>query len=149
MSRLANWQTNLSSLIELRRHQLFHFPSHNCGLWALEAIEAITGNNHIELYKNKFKTEKGAAKLLRQVDKVSSTQEMLQKVLGCEPQPIAFARMGDIVIANETTALGLPGDMILFGHVPGVCYGSISFFVGEFGLVQIDTLQLGNTLWVS
>lgn len=150
MTRLANWQNNLSSLIEQKRKEPFDFPTWNCLTWAAFAIKAVRGDDILAKYHGKYKTEKGAASLLRKIDKVTSSQALLEKHLG-EPRPVAFARMGDIVLLEnpDELHLELPADVKLFGPVPGVCYGQFSFFVGEFGLVEVNTMLLGQALWVS
>ncbi len=147
--RLDNWQSNLSALIEDKRNEPFAFPTHNCLMWAFSAIEAVTGQDLSLSYRGKYKDEKTAALLLRKVDDVKTSKALLIKKLG-KARPIAFARHGDIVLVDAKFAkLELPGDFRLFGPVPGVCYGSVSYFVGELGLVQVDTLRLGQTIWVS
>lgn len=149
MARLDNWQNNLSSLVEAKRSVAFDFPNWNCLMWAASAIEAVKGQDILAAYHGKYKDEKAAARLLRKLDKVSTSQELLEKHLG-EPKPVAFARHGDIVLVNPAeTGLELPADIELFGPVPGVCYGAISYFVGETGLVEVETLRLGQALWVS
>lgn len=149
MTRLANWQNNLSSLIESKRNEPFDFPTWNCLEWAAAGIIAINGQDILEKYRGRYKTEKGAAKLLRQIDKVTTSEDLLCKYLS-DPKPVAFARMGDIVLVNpDDTELELPADTELFGPVPGICYGPVSFFVGENGLVSVDTFRLGRALWVS
>lgn len=149
MTRLANWQTNLSALIEDKRNEPFDFPKWNCLMWASSGIEAVNGSKILAKYEGKYKTQKAAAKLLRKLDNVTTSQALLEKHLG-ELRPIAFARHGDIVLADENTGgLVLPADLALFGPVPGVCYGPISYFAGEQGLIDVPTLQLGHCLWVS
>ena len=149
MARLDNWQNELSSFIEEKRHVAFDFATWNCMFFVLGGIEAVTGIDYAAAYKGKFKTEKGAARLLRRIDNVANSKEFLEKHFG-EAKPIAFARHGDIVLVNPDEAgLQLPTDIELFGVVPGLCYGSVSYFLGEFGLVQVDTLRLGQTIWVS
>jgi hypothetical protein len=149
MARLENWQTNLSSLINSKRELPFNFPTFNCLLWAFEAIEAVTGNDLGIDYRGNFTTPLSAGRLMRKIDKVETSQALLEKYLG-ELQPISFARTGDIVFASTSEEdLELPADTELFGPVPGVCYGTISYFVGEFGLIEFETLKLGQALWVS
>ena len=149
MARDPNWQSQLSELIENKRNEPFNFPTWNCLIWACAAVKAVNGLDIHGKHDGKYKTPEGAAKLMRKSEQVESSQAMLEKYLG-ELKPIAFARHGDIVLAEkEVTDLGLPADTALFGSVPGVCYGSVSFFVGEFGLVTVPTLQLGHCLWVS
>ena len=88
-------------------------------------------------------------KLLKKLDGVSSSQELLEKHFG-DTKHIGLARMGDIVLArNGAFDLGLIASMDFFGSVPGVCFGPISYFVGEAGLVEVETLKLDKALWVS
>lgn len=149
MARLDNWQNNLSALIEAKRNEPFIFKTHNCLLWVLSAVEACTGKDLAEPYRGNYTTEKSAARLLRKIDKADSCLAMLQKHLG-ELKPIAFARAGDIVILDPSKSdLELPTDTNLFGLVPGVCYGVVSYFVGEHGLIEYETLRLEGALWVS
>lgn len=149
MARLDNWQTNLSTYLEEKRNIPFDFATWNCMFFAVGAAEAITGENPLQRYVGKFKTEKQAAIMLRKLDKVSSSLEFLEKYFA-ESKPIAFARIGDIVLVDASeTEMALCSDGELFGLVPGVCYGSTSFFLGENGLIDFPTLRLGSTIWVS
>ena len=147
--RKENWQNDLSSYLDSVRHTPFDFPTHNCLMFVFGAIEAITGQDLGEPYRGKYKDERSAARLLRKTDNVKTSEELLEKHFG-EPKPLAFARLGDIVFVDPLNAeLELPSDIDLFGPVPGICYGSVSFFVGENGLLQFETLRLDKTLWVS
>lgn len=147
--RLDNWQNNLSLFIEEKRNVPFDFPNWNCLFWTIGCVEQVIGQDYLAAYRGQFKTEKGAAKLLRKIDKVDTSQAFLEKYFG-EVKPVAFARKGDIVLVDpEETGLDLPADAALFGTVPGICYGTISYFLGENGLVEFETLRLGGSLWVS
>lgn len=147
--RHDNWQTQLSELIESKRSEPFAFGTFDCSLWAMLAVEAVNGLNMYERYIGKYSTPTGALKKLRQVDQVKQPIELFQKYLG-DSQPIAFAKKGDIVFtSNPSLDIELPTDFDLFGPVPGVCYGQNSIFVGEHGLLEINTLQLDCCLWVS
>lgn len=149
MARLDNWQNNLHGLIEEHRHTPFDFATWNCAFWVSACNEAVVGFDPTAEYKGKFKTEKQAAVLLRKLDKVSTTQELFEKRFS-EARPIAFAKMGDIVLVDPAAALlDLPADVDLFGAVPGICYGQLSYFVGEHGLIEVETLKLGQAIWVS
>lgn len=149
MTRLINWQTNLSALIEAKRAEPFDFTKHNCLMWAFDAVKAVTGEDFSLDYRGKYKNEKIAALMLRKIDDVKTPKELLIKKLG-KTKPIGFSKIGDIVLVNPNKAgLELAGNIRLFGEVPGVCYGQTSFFVGEFGLIQIETLRLGSTICLS
>lgn len=148
--RQEDWPTELSSLIERRMDCPFDFPEFNCLMFAFETIEAMIGEDLSGDYRGKYKSEAEAKKLLKKVDNVSTSQELLIKKLGQELKPIAFGRMGDIIFLNEKVAeLGDTAGVDLFGPIPGVCYGTVSYFVGEFGLVPLPTLQMSSALWVS
>lgn len=149
MARLDNWQTNFSLYLEEKRNVSFDFALWNCLFFAVGAAETITGENPLQRYVGKFKTEKQAAILLRKLDNVSTSEQFLEKYYG-EQKPVAFARIGDIVLVDPNeTELDLCSDASLFGLVPGVCYGLNSYFLGENGLIDFPTLRLGSTIWVS
>jgi len=148
--RHDNWQTRLSDLIEANREKPFDFVSHNCLLWAGLGIKAVTGKNPVSKVAGNYADERSALIYLRNKEKVKDVPEFLAKTLGQEQRAIAFARQGDIVFANTESVEDLSINCgKIFGEVPGVCYGSISYFVGEFGLVSCETLKLSRTLWVS
>lgn len=139
--RLDNWQNNLSELIERRKPEPYHIAKFNCLMWALEGANAVTGIDHYAPFRGKFKTVRGAASVLRKIGQAKTSVEFLERTLG-EKKPLAFMRRGDIVAA-DVTALGLPSDLELFGPAVGVCYGPNSYFIGELGLVSVETLRLG------
>lgn len=145
--RHIDWQTRLAELIETNRDKPFDFVEHNCLLWAGKGILAVTGKNPVKV-AGQYTDEKSALRLKKEL-KVAGVPDYLARVLEQEPRPIAFARQGDIVFANvDADDLEvMRGDK--FGNVPGVCYGSVSFFLGEFGLISYETLRLDSTLWVS
>ena len=145
--RLDNWQTNLSSLIEENRETPFDFVEFNCLLWAGLSIAAVTGENPIKSVIGNYKDEKTALKYLKRVENVDTVEDLLKKHLG-ELQTISFARIGDIVFLNpDNETLDIPCGS--FGRIPGVCYGTISYFVGEQGLINIPTFEAEAALWVS
>lgn len=149
MARLDNWQTNLSQLIEEKRKEPFEFGTFDCSLWAGFAVEAVTGTNLYAPYLGKYTTALGALRKLKQNDDVSKPVEFFQKHFG-EIQPIAFARKGDIVLAyTGNEQIDLPLEFEEFGPTIGICYGHTSLFLGEDGLVEVETLKLDACLWVS
>lgn len=147
MMRHENWQSRLSALIESRRHTPREYGTLDCLLWAFEAIEAVYDLDFSQPYRGKYKTAKGGLKTLRKVGKVDTPQAALEKVLG-ERKPIAFAMIGDIVFADpDDLYLEVEPGAKIFGLVPGVCYGLTSAFVGETGLVFVETLKLRHSYY--
>lgn len=148
LNKVDNWQMKLSCFLNESRSKYFDFPNWNCLTFAADAIECLTNFDLLAKYRSKYKTEKEAAKLLRKLDNVKTSQELFKKHFG-EIKPVAFARIGDIVFCDDSSLVDLPTDTRLFGPVPGVCYGNVSFFVGESGLISVDTLHLSGAIWVS
>lgn len=150
MSRVDDWQTNLTALITERRETPFDFPKWNCLMWAFDGIKAVTDEDYGQAYRGKYQDEMSALRLLRRVDNVKTPQELLRLKLGTKLKPVAFARHGDIVFLNQSKIdLDLLVSLKAFGPVPGICYGQLSYFVGQEGLVEVETLRLSKTLWVS
>lgn len=149
--RHENWQTRLTDIIHSREQEPFDFPTFNCLTLAMDGIEAVTGEDYFKAYRGKYKTETQAKRLLKNVDNVKTSQELIVLKLGNPAlQPVAFARLGDIVFIDEASEeLGDVADVKLFGPIPGICYGANSYFVGEHGLVQLSTLRLSSAIWVS
>lgn len=149
MARLANWQNNLVALIEAKKAEPFKFGTFDCSLWAMMAIEQVNGIALYERYIGTYSKPIGALKKLRQIDDVEQPIDLFKKYLG-EPQPISMAKSGDVVFTStEGLEFDLPSDIDVFGPVIGVCYGAKSIFVGEEGLIFVDTLGLDGCLWVS
>lgn len=150
MSRKLKWQDRLTSVINEWRDKPFDFQTSNCLFLAFAAIRAVNGINILHEYEKHASSERSGALALRKIDNVKTCQELLLKRLGGELQPIAFARIGDIVFIDENKFdIQIQEDLKMFGPIPGICYGYISYFVGKNGLVDIPTLQLDSALWVS
>jgi hypothetical protein len=149
MARLDNWNTDLSALIEEKRFLPFDWPTFNCVIWASQAVQIVNGLDIHAPYVGKYKTANGSLKQLRKIDNVKTPIELFQKYLG-ELQPISLARKGDLVFTKDVQeGINIASDSKAFGPVVGVCYGHTSFFVGAEGLIEVETLQLGQALWVN
>lgn len=150
MTRHINWQTKLSDFIRKVDKKEFDFPTWNCAIFAADAVKAITNKDPLKDIRGKFNNEIGASKKIKSIYDVKTVQELFKKQLNTTLKPIAFARIGDIVfMSNNASDLDLPIDTKLFGPIPGLCYGQQSYFVGENGLIKVETLSLRSTLWVS
>lgn len=148
--RHDDWQNRLAELIDNKRNEPFDFATHNCLMWAFDAIKAVNDQDLSKPYRGKYKTEKQAAALLRKIDNVKTSQELLLLKLKQDIQPIAFARIGDIVLFEPgDDDFEMPTDTKLFGPIPGVCSGVLSYFVGFDNLLEIETLRLSGAIWVS
>ena len=147
--RISDWQNKLTEVIYEARGKAFDFSNHNCLFFALKAIDAQTERSLFEQYKDAASSPEAAAKFIRKNDKVKTCQEVILKHLKRDLQPIALAKPGDIVFLNSERE-DIPVTQVdLFGPTPGVCYGIVSYFLGEHDLVEIPTLKLDCSVWVS
>lgn len=133
-----NWQSRLSQLIETRRDAPFVWGTHDCTLWAFAALEAVYGVDLGEPYRGRYTTPQGAVRVLKRIAKAENPAALMTRHLDA-PKAIVFARKGDIV-ASDT--LDVFGGNHGFGPVLGVCYGAVSFFVGEYELTAVPTNEL-------
>lgn len=138
--RHDNWQAELSSYISALADTPFDIVELNCLKFACGAIKAQTDKDFYEPLEDRFKTIKGAVSTLRNVGKAETVSDFFEARLG-DRKPLAFIRKGDIVVNCADEPLG---DLALFGPAVGVCYGSVCYFVGETGLVSLQTMRLGS-----
>jgi hypothetical protein len=149
--RHKNWQNRLSELINTHKEQPFDFSNLNCLFWAFKGIEAIKDVNFMPDYEGKATSVTAGKRALKQIDGVKTVQECLMKRLEqTELQHIAFARPGDIVFIDEQIGnLSIQQELKVFGPTPGICYGLMSYFLGETSLVEVPTIRVDSALWVS
>ena len=140
MNRHDDWQSRLTEVVAADQYGEFVWGENDCTQRAFDAIKAVIDVDYSEPYRGKYKTAKGALRMLRRVDKVETPAELMAKWFG-PAQPIAFARKGDIVTCDPV-AVGfeLQADTDAFGLPIGICYGYRSYFTGPHGRVEIETL---------
>jgi hypothetical protein len=140
--RVSEWRGLLREHITANR-QLIH--SYNpeqgmdCARWTGSARAVVTGAEYPLLTRAKYKTAAGAMSYI-QAQGCKTIDEVTDKVLGAR-HPITFAGAGDVVL-GDLAKLNLSGGLPQMGLVPGICNGTVSYFVGETGLVEVRTLSL-------
>jgi hypothetical protein len=150
--RHKDWQQRLSDVVREHQEKPFDFKTLNCLFWAFKGIKAVIDYDNMPDYDGRSNSILDGKRALKQVDDCDTVQEVLAKRLGQELQHIAFARPGDIVFLNDKLGdFDVQQELKLFGPTPGICYGNgmNSLFLGETGLVELPTIRLDNTLWVS
>ncbi len=145
-TRLKGWDDNLHALIVARREAPFEWGQHDCCLWVGDAVLAMTGFDPAEEYRGAYSTALGAKRKMFELDGVETPEALADKVFG-ERLPIAFARIGDIVVADpEAVGFLSENGTTAMGKVLGICYGRTSLFVGSeenhHGLITLRTLGL-------
>lgn len=145
--RLPNWPSRLAARIHEQQGVEPAWGSADCITWAADCILAMTGEDDIYEGRGKYKSARGALKVLKNVYGVKLPIDLMDKLWGPRVH-ISQARLGDIVVKADSEPFSM-------GPAAGVCYGRRSLFVGTeagvSGLVAVDTLSLEHCYqpWVS
>lgn len=104
LKRRDDWRARLAAEMDRQRREAFAWGKQDCAIgFAAGIIEAVTGTDLARGYRGKYRSAKGALKVL-QGEGVETLGDLAAKFLPeCHP---AFARVGDIgVVAADG-----PGD---------------------------------------
>jgi len=123
------WPSRLNDYLEAASERPFSWGEWDCAVYVFGAAEAITGDDHAETWRGKYKTPTGALKQIKKHG-VENLGEWLDKFYS--RQPILFAQRGDIVAIDQDS----------FGAF-GIVIGAQALFVGPDGtetrpLVECD-----------
>lgn len=122
LQRLPDWQARFAALCEARRTAPFAWGTHDCCLWAADAVQALTGRDFAASYRGRYDDAKGAADLLVHDGGVGA---IASAALGA-PVPVALAAVGDVVLVQQGGRKAL-----------AVCNSSVALAVGPHGLVPV------------
>jgi hypothetical protein len=111
--RLRDWQGRLARLFAERREASFEWGTHDCAMFAADAVLAVTGEDPAAEFRGKYKSESGAAKIL----KTANLEALADARFARTERPI----VGDIGLVtlphSGQGALAVYGGQ--FWHVPG------------------------------
>lgn len=120
----------IEGLIEAARHRPFLWGEHDCGSFAADVVERVTGRDPAPTQRRTYRNRFGAMRLILR----SGGMRAFGARFGREIPP-KFARRGDIVL------LGTPG-----WETFAVCLGRRSAAPGAEGLVFAPT-RLAIAAW--
>lgn len=106
----------------------FEWGSNDCCMFAVKAVEVMTGKDHGKPYRG-YKTGLGAA---RRLEKHGGVEGIATIELGA-PKPILYVKRGDVVSVKND------GNLLL-----GICLGDKIAAVSETGLVFLSTDTIQN-----
>lgn len=125
MTRLPTWQTRFALLCIERQNRSFEWGSHDCCLWAADAVHALTGQDFAEGLRGTYATTAEAARMLAQVGGV---RKLATQTLGDPVSPL-MAAVGDVVLFEQD------GRGLL-----AVCNGGTALAVAERGLEPLPMI---------
>lgn len=108
----------------------FEWGSNDCCMFAVRAVEVMTGVDHGKPYRG-YKTALGAH---RRLEKYGGVEGIATIELG-EPKPVLFAKRGDVISALSGTNLLL-----------GICLGDKIAAVSETGLIFLP-MESAQNAW--
>ena len=123
MARVQGWELALVAAIAGARDLPFQWGVHDCATWAFDVRQALTGIDAADAWRGKYRTEKGAARMLRRL-RCKTVEDLAVSILGDPLSTTLFAQRGDIVLGGPEQALG-------------VCVGSDALFLQPSGLVAL------------
>jgi len=123
--RVQGWELFLVEAIEKARKEPFQWGVHDCATWSFDVRFVLTDEDSASIWRGKYKTEAGAAKMLRKL-KCKTVEDLALSILGLPLPNVLFAQRGDMVIGGEERALG-------------ICIGSDSLFLLPSGWTSLPT----------
>lgn len=95
--RLPDWEGRLGAYLRACRDMPFAYGRHDCCLFAAGAVIAMTGVDLMGEFRGRYRTARGSIRALRRHGAGTLAATMDGKL---EPIAPAFARRGDLVLAN-------------------------------------------------
>lgn len=129
--RLYDWQVRFAGLSLARLQTKFCWGSHDCCLWAADAVLAITGKDFASELRGTYDSAPSAASVLQRLGGVHS---IASSALGPPVTPM-YATTGDILLVD-----------IHKRDTLAVCNNGSILCAGADGLVSID-IQHAKFAW--
>ena len=133
-NRAKDWQDALARVVEKHSELPFEYGKSDCGQFAADAVQAVTGEDRLKEYRN-YTTEIGAARVLKKAG-CNDLGELFSKVF--KEQKVIHAMRGDIGVVEYE-------GQICAGVFTGVGFAS----KGKFGLVFVEFIQIKRAFEVN
>jgi hypothetical protein len=103
--RLENWPSLLAAF--LADEKPFAWGSRDCCLFAADAVLCITGLDPAIDFRGRYKTAKGAARVLKKYGGLEGAVEVIALDHGMMEVPVGLAQRGDVVLIDSPRGLAL------------------------------------------
>ena len=98
LSRLRSWRARLGRYLAVEAGRPFAWGESDCVLFAAGAVEAMTGVDPAAPWRGRYRTERGAWRVLRR----AGFRDHLEAAAAVLPQiPAGAAREGDLAVVGE------------------------------------------------
>lgn len=116
------WSHRLNVVIESNLKRPFEYGTWDCCLFVAECVEAMTGENPMPEFRNKYNDKEGALRLVR-AHSAKSLYGIMRSKFG---NPREGGRRGDIVYTVTED-----------GPTLGICIGREAVFLHEGGITTV------------
>lgn len=127
MIRYSDWFDRLQTYLDIVSEKPFQWGEHDCALFAMSAVQRMTGVDPGQAFRDRYDDEYGARLALREVGQ-GTLLRTVKHIFG-DPKSVHLWARGDLIMRDRNTI--------------GVCCGPFSAFVGEEngtqGLVYLPT----------
>lgn len=130
MARRSDWPERLGATIEDWRRRPFQWGQHDCCLFALRCIDAMTDAGLLGRFAGKYDSERSAMRILAPHGGLEGLARGIAAEFACQQVGALLAQRGDIVMAG----VGLGGAPALGVVALDGCNG---LFIGAEGLQAV------------
>ncbi len=124
--RVEGWESRLAEFAKAASGRPFQYGSFDCCSMPCEAASKITGIDPWVHFRGRYKTERGAARVIR---RAGGFVQMIENIMTEYPEvPVSFARRGDILLVADAEIVE-PG----FDAMLALCLGHDMGFVSRDG----------------
>ena len=126
MTRAPDFHERFFAAVGARRAARFQWGVNDCALFACAVIRDATGVDHAAPFRGRYRTARGAARVLRAFagGGLEAVAEKIARGAGLAEVPPLTAQRGDFILLESEA-----------GPALGVCLGEVAGLAGESGMV--------------
>lgn len=128
--RFEDWPQRLENEIQVAQNLVFQWGVNDCLLWTASIVKSITGVDHAQAYRGKYRTRSEAVKLLIDLGFHSTADAVTNKL-----------RKHDSVLMAQR------GDVVFFDGAIGICIGDRCMFLTDHSGLAFVPLNLCAAAW--
>lgn len=118
--RLLDWPERLAAIVEERREREFSWGVHDCGMFAADVAQALTGEDPAAWLRGRYSSEAELEAIIVPMGGIEAAIEHTMAEFGAPECPPAYAQRGDwalVEVGNDLMTGVVLGDRVA---VPGL-----------------------------